>query len=166
MKRPLQVLFLALVLAALAQVFWQHDRLPERVATHFNAAGQANGWMTRGQHAAWHVITLLFLAGLFQGIAWLQPRLPREYVNLPHREYWLAPERAAATHAWVAGAVLLLGCALMLFFIALFQLIYQANLSTPPRLNLAVWWLTGGLLTVLAGVMIVLLAKFGRKPAA
>lgn len=165
MKGPLQVLFLALVLAALTQVIWQYDGLPGKVATHFNATGQANGWMTRGQHTAWHVVTLLFLAGLFQGIAWLQPRLPREYVNLPHREYWLAPERAAATHAWVVGAVRLLGCAIMLFFIALFQLIYQANLSTPPRLSLAVWWLTGGLLAVLAGVLIVLLARFGRKPA-
>lgn len=164
MKSPLQVVFLALVAAALAQALWQHDRLPERVAAHFNGSGRPDGWLSRGLHTAWHVGTILFLAALFQGIALLQARLPKEYINLPHRDHWLAPERAAATHAWVAGAVLMMGCAVMLFFLALFHLLYRANLSGAPRLGGPVWWLTGGLLAVVAGALVALVFKFRRKP--
>jgi len=165
MRGPFQAVFLVLVLAALVQVFWQHDRLPERVAAHFDAAGRANGWMSRHAHTAWHIGTLLFITALFQGIALLQSRLPKDYVNIPHRAHWLAPERAAATHAWIAGAVLLLGCTVMIFFIALFHLLYRANLANPPLLGSAVWWLTGGLLATVAGVIATLVARFGRKPA-
>ncbi len=40
------LMWLALPLTAL-RYWWVWDRLPARMATHFNAAGQANGWMTR-----------------------------------------------------------------------------------------------------------------------
>lgn len=165
MKGSAQILFLALVLTALGQAAWQHDRLPERVATHFNAAGYPDGWLSRGQQTAWHIGTVLFLAAVFQGIVWLQPRLPKEYVNIPHRDHWLAPERAAATHAWIGGTVLLLGCGLMGFFIALFHLLYRANLSGQPRLGPAVWWLTGVLLATTGLALVALVARFRRPPA-
>src|SRR6185369_1501240 len=109
MKSPLQVVFLVLVAAALAQALWQHDRLPEKVAAHFNGAGRPDGWLSRGLHTAWHIGTILFLAALFQGMALLPARLPKEYINLPHRDHWLAPERAATTLAWITGTVLLMG---------------------------------------------------------
>jgi uncharacterized membrane protein len=169
MLRPIQILFLALVLAALAQAIWQHGHLPERVAVHFNGSGQPNGWMSRGQQTAWHVATVLFMTAVFQGIALLQPRLPKEYVNIPHRDYWLAPERAATTHAWVTGMVLRMGCAVIVFFLALFHLLYQANLSPQPRLDGTVWMLTGALLAAVAVTVIALALRFRRprpRPAA
>jgi uncharacterized membrane protein len=165
-KHVLQVVFLALVLTALTQVFWQHGHLPERVAAHFDGAGRANGWVARGTHTGLHVATILFMTVLFQGIALLPARLPREYVNLPHRDYWLAPERAAATHAWVAGMVLTLGCTVMLFFISLFRLVYLANLTDPPQLTGAVWWFAAGLLAMTGTVVAALVSRFARRPAA
>jgi hypothetical protein len=41
------------------------DRLPLRVATHFNAAGQPNGWMTRLESEYWSVGFLAFIVGVF-----------------------------------------------------------------------------------------------------
>ncbi|HWA28079.1 MAG TPA: DUF1648 domain-containing protein [Lacunisphaera sp.] len=166
MKGPPQVIFLALGAIALGQSIWQHGRLPERVAAHFNASGEADGYLSRGLHTAWHLATVLFLTALFQGIAVLQARLPKDYVNLPHRDYWLAPGRAAATHDWIASLVHLLGSAVLVFFIALFHLLYQANLNPPPRLGAAVWWLAGTLLAAVAAALAALAVKFGRKPVA
>jgi len=163
-NRVLQVVFFALVLTAFTQALWQHDKLPEKVAAHFDGAGRANGWMSRNSQTAWHIGTVLFLAGLFQGIALLPSRLPKDYVNLPHRDHWLAPDRAEDTYAWLAGIVLTLGCAVLAFFIALFQLLYQANHLSPPRLSGAVWWFAGGLLALMAVGLTTLLVKFGRKP--
>lgn len=164
MRNRFQILFLTLALVALGQAFWQHGRLPERVAAHFDGAGRANGWTSRNTQTGLHIATLLFMTALFQGLAQLQRRLPKELVNLPHRDFWLAPERAAATHAWVSEAVLAMGCAVMLFFIALFHLIYRANLVDPPRLTNAVWWLTSGLLVVIGAMIATVVARFARKP--
>ena len=166
MKRPFQILFLALVLAALGQAIWQHQHLPERVAAHFNASGHANGWLSRGQQTALHVGTILFLAGLLQGVTMLQRRLPKDYVNLPHRDHWLAPERAEATRDWIAAAVLGIGCALMLFFLTLFHLVYRANLTSAPQLGSTIWLATGALLAVVFGVLAALWRRFARPPAA
>jgi uncharacterized membrane protein len=166
MPRAAQILFLALALTALGQAVWQHGHMPDRVAAHFNGSGQPDAWMTRGQQTAWHIVTILFLTAVFEGIALVQPRLPKEYVNSPHRDYWLAPARAATTHAWVSAMVLLMGCAVMLFFLALFHLLYRANLSPQPRLDATVWWLTGSLLVSIAATIIALTRRFSRPPSA
>jgi hypothetical protein len=41
------------------------DRLPVRVATHFDAAGRANGWMSRGASMYFDQLFLAILAGIF-----------------------------------------------------------------------------------------------------
>jgi hypothetical protein len=39
-----------------------------RVASHFDAAGRANGWMTREATLYFDVISLAFLAGIFSAV--------------------------------------------------------------------------------------------------
>ena len=57
-------LWLALPLVALQyRQVW--DQLPAHVATHFNAAGQANGWMSREQAIKFAVGFMAFLLAIF-----------------------------------------------------------------------------------------------------
>jgi uncharacterized membrane protein len=57
-------LWLALPLVALQyRQVW--DQLPAHVATHFNAAGQANGWMSRDQAIKFAVGFMAFLLAIF-----------------------------------------------------------------------------------------------------
>lgn len=165
MKQSLQILFLLLALAVTAQALWQHDRLPERVATHFNLAGQADGWMSRDNQTKAHIGLVLFIAVLLEGLARLSPRLPDSLVNLPHRDYWLAPERRAATHAWIAGLLRLIGCVLMAFFLALFHLVYRANLNATPMLTGPAGLLVGGLLATVGLLLAGVILRFARPPA-
>jgi uncharacterized membrane protein len=165
-KHSLQAVFFILVLLALSQAAWQHSRLPARVAIHFNAAGRPDGWAPREVQTTLHVGTILFMAALIEGLALIQARLPAKLINLPHRDYWLAAERAEATRAWLVGSVLAIGCALLAFFIGLFHLLYLANLAPAPRLTPEVWWLVGGLVGVVLASLGRLLARFGRRPAA
>lgn len=166
MKSRFQVVFLVLVLASLGQALWQHGHLPEKVASHFDGAGKPNGWMARGTHTALHVATVLFVAALFQGLVMLNARLPKEYINIPRRDFWLAPERAAATHAWLADMLLALGCALVVFFMAVFRLIHRANLEPDPQLDLAIWGYAAALLVVVGAVLVSIVTRFSRAPAA
>jgi uncharacterized membrane protein len=165
MPRPIQIVFLALLTIAIGSAFWQHTHLPERVATHFNASGQANGWLARGTHTGLQIATLLFMTAVFQGIAALNRRLPKELINLPRRDYWLAPARAAATHEVITRFVLQLGCVVLAFFIALFHFVYRANFTSPPRLDLQIWWATGFLFAAAAIIVVRLVLRFARKPA-
>jgi len=164
-KHLLPVLFLLLALAVIAQAFWQHDHLPERVATHFNAAGQADGWMTRNNQTKAHIGLVFFIAAMIEGLARFSPRLPDGLVNLPHRDHWLAPERRAATHAWLAGLIRLIGCVLMLFFLALFHLVYRANLGGTPMLPAPAGLLVGALLATIGLLLAGGFLRFARPPA-
>jgi uncharacterized membrane protein len=166
MKSRLQVVFVVLALVSIGQALWQHGQLPEKVASHFDGAGVPNGWTARGTHTTLHVATVLFVAALIQGLVLLNARLPKEYINIPRRDYWLAPERAAATHAWLADMLLALGCALVAFFMGVFRLIFRANLAPDPRLDLAIWIYAAALLAVVAAVFVSVVSRFRRAPAA
>jgi hypothetical protein len=51
------------------------------------------------------------------------------------------------------------------FFLALFHLVYRANLSSTPMLTGPVGLLVGGLLATVGLVLAVLLLRFARPPA-
>ncbi len=72
-RRPIQfaiaLLWLALPLVAIQ--YWRvWDQLPARMATHFNAAGQPNGWMSRGVALEFGVGVMAFLLLVFTPILW------------------------------------------------------------------------------------------------
>jgi uncharacterized membrane protein len=163
MNRALPLVFILLVLVALGQAAWQHGRLPDTVATHFDAAGKADGWMTRNTQTTWHVVMILFIAGLMEGIARLNARVPDEFVNIPRREYWLAPERREATHRWLRGAIRLIGCVLMLFFLGLYHQVYRANTSGTQMIAGVTGLLVAGCLLSVAAVTVAVFLRFNRK---
>jgi hypothetical protein len=164
-KRALQVLFLALALAALAQGLWQHAHLPERVVSHFDGAGRANGWMSRDALLGWQLGTVLFITALFEGIVALQPLLPSASVNIPHRDYWLAPERRAATDAWISSLLRATGCLLLAFLMALFHSVYRVNLLGDRILTPNPGWLAAAMTLSVLIVAVATFARFSRKPA-
>src|SRR5438270_7624771 len=61
-----------LVLPVVALRYWSvWDRLPERMVTHFNAAGQPNGWMPR-ENSLWFMLGILcFVLAIFTLIVYL-----------------------------------------------------------------------------------------------
>lgn len=62
-------------------------------------------------------------------------KTPRDYINIPHRDYWLADERLDETVSRLQSHCDLLGILLQGFFIALGVCVAAANLSEPVRLN-------------------------------
>jgi hypothetical protein len=118
--------------------------LPERVATHFDLAGNANDWMSRRQHLAFMLVLgtayplVLAGSGLFVRV------VPDEFFNLPRRAYWLAPERRAETVGYITRHMLWLSCLAVLFVAGLQYSIFQANHVAPARLS--IWWLAGSFL--------------------
>lgn len=109
--------------------------LPAVVASHFAASGQANGFMPRGMY-------LGIMLGIGIGAPLLVGLLPGALVkgdgrnlNLPNRDYWLAPERREETIAFLRGHGQWFAAAVALFLAYVHWLVVLANRLQPPMLS-------------------------------
>lgn len=126
-RRPFRLLFLLSLAGAIVHLVWAAGQLPDVVASHFDAAGRADGQSTRATFLALYGVVIFVLGISFGGIGALIARLPDAAVNIPHREYWLAPERRAATLAWLVDQMALIGAVTIGFMIATMHLVVLAN---------------------------------------
>ena len=133
--------------AFLVGIVATYARLPERVASHFGANGVANGWMSRDGYI-WFMVGVVTFVSLTMLAAFGSVRLlPNGVVNIPRRDYWLAPERRDETARTLLRYGLLMVGLISLFFLAIHLMIVAANESQPVRLSNDVWWLLVAFLT-------------------
>ncbi len=163
MNRTIRVVFWLMAVVALTQAVWHYQHLPERVAVHFDARGNANGWTTRHQNLVTQCGLVLLVAGLMQGLAWGLPRMPANLINLPHRDYWLAPPRRAATFEWLGAMLLAMGSVLLGFFVGLFHAVWRANAAENQRLEFSLAGAIGAMTLLTVCVVGSMLRRF-RKP--
>lgn len=127
------------------------SQLPGQVASHFNGAGRADGWMTRASYVRFIAVFAIGLPLFVVGVFFLLRFVPNGLINMPRRDYWLAPERRSETFAclfrhsfWLASMTVGLNA-------GLHTLILEANrqgpaaprLSTVPALALLACFLAG-----------------------
>ncbi|MFQ5511418.1 MAG: DUF1648 domain-containing protein [Candidatus Krumholzibacteriia bacterium] len=134
MPSPRTIFVLLLIVAALQCAFY-YPRLPGTVASHFNGEGYPNDWSSKSVFfgiilaiAAMNAFFFLVMPGWF-------PRFSQARMNLPHKEYWLAPERLQETHRYIRTQTLWFGVASMVLMIGVTQMAIEANLSTQPALS-------------------------------
>jgi hypothetical protein len=113
--------------------------LPSRVASHFGAAGIPDGWMSRSTYLATMTgfsagVTLVLLF-VFYCVRYF----PDAAMNLPNRDYWLAPSRRAATLAAIFRFCLWLTCLNACFIFGIHLLVVDANRSQPAQLSAGIW---------------------------
>jgi uncharacterized membrane protein len=129
----------AIILAALCVGFliylvYSAALLPERMATHFGGDGKPNGWMSRSADLVIFGALGVGLPLFFVVISIVIRFLPPRFINLPHREYWLSPERVLQTSAFITRQLLWMGCMTVLFLAGIHYLTIQANRMTPAHL--------------------------------
>lgn len=120
---------LALFAAAVLRVALVWDQLPPFIASHFGASGQPDAWMGRTGFFAFYFALVGSVAALLLGVAWLVRVLPSRLVNLPHRDYWLAPERREGTLERIARSFRVYAFSTVLFSLAVLELVLRANLD-------------------------------------
>ncbi len=144
------IVLVGLLLASVGQNIWYWSQSPDRVATHFDAAGRPDGWMPRTEGA-------LVMGGFQLGvplflvvIAVLINRLPPSMVNMPHREFWLHPDRRESTIAYLRHWMTWMAVLVSLFLMGMSHLTFVANRSSDGLNMVAVWVL---LAVFLGGVL-------------
>lgn len=122
-----QGLYFGLLGAMVLRFATQIASLPPVVASHFGPGGQPDGWMSRGIFAVFGLLPVIVSLIVVVGAPRLTSRLPISMINLPNKDYWLAPERRALGLTKLAGQMEWFGALLVAFFIFTYELVFQAN---------------------------------------
>jgi hypothetical protein len=133
------------------------------VASHFDAAGVPNGHQTISRFFTTYIAIIVLEGALFFGAPALLSYIPSEFINLPNRDYWLAPERRVQTLADLNARFNWLGVATVSLVLVVMQWVLAANLSGDPRLpGFAVWIPLGAYLAFAMWWIVRLFAAFQR----
>jgi uncharacterized membrane protein len=136
-KLAVPLLFLAAAYALLfGYVGASYSALPLKVASHFNFQGNPDGWMSRAASTEIMLAVSVLVPGIVIGTMGGAGRIPISFINLPHRDYWLAPERRHAALAVLRRFSIWFAALNVLFLTGLQALTVDANLRTPHQLNL------------------------------
>lgn len=124
----------ALLIAALVLPPLSVGTMPEVVAAHFGAGGNADAFMTRPHYLGLLVALAVGLPVVLVAVVALAAERSAPLFRLPSRAYWFAPARRAASSEFLRDHVVRLGCVLVLFFAGMHGLMLQANAQHPPHL--------------------------------
>ena len=160
-----RILYAFLFLVCLLTMAYYYPQMPERMASHFAADGRANGWQSR---EAFFVLMLL-VASTSAIVAFLAPRQiaarSNARINLPHRDYWLAPERREQTMRFISATMAWFACGILFVLISGTFFALQANLAPVHRFNSeAMLVVLGGFLLGLLGLLVRLFRHFQKVP--
>ena len=160
-----RLIFLLLVIAAVTYVVTTSAGLPPSVAARFGHQGLWIGRMDKDIHVA----LMAGLAGglplLLYGSVGVLPRLFTRFINIPNRDFWLAPERREKMLGDLEHHGMILGIFSMVFICAMQALIVAANQRTPARIDInLVWVLLGFFIAGIIGMAVTMWRRF-RRPS-
>lgn len=142
---------LVLAIAACIALAWELavllPQMPDTMATSFGFDGAARNSMSRGAFG-WLMGGIMVSMALGFALVRLIPRLPDRLINIPARDYWLAPGRREATLADISTIAQWILASAMALIAGTAWLSIEANRVTPPRLANAFFWMMGAYMAV------------------
>ena len=133
-------LFILLFVANVALAVVSYMLLPDTVASHFRFDGIPDSWgsKTVGVLILLAIELVLFVVFLLvpSSVSWI----PKRWVDLPNKDYWLKEENKPKLKAKLEVASSKIGIAILALCFCLGLLVLEANLSDPVRLNASILW--------------------------
>ena len=150
--------------AYVAGVAWSAAVLPDRVASHFGPGGAPDSWSTRtGMVVFWIVLGVAMLGGL-PALGLLAARGDGTTLNLPHKDYWLAPERRELLRRSLLADMLVLTALTGALLVGLMVLTTRINVRGSEHFSTGVFVLILGPYLVGIVVWVVALLRRYRRP--
>jgi hypothetical protein len=156
-----------LLAGAAAFVLISGSSLPPLVASHFGVGGTANGFMSRNGYLAFMLIGTIVMPLLMVVPQRLVRTIPPRLINVPNRDYWLAPERIDSTLDYLRDHAVWFAALFAMLLCFVHWEVVQANMRTPARL--AAQPFIAGLIAYAVAVLVwiaALVAHFRRPPDA
>jgi uncharacterized membrane protein len=133
-RLPNSIFFVLILVAAVQSNYYAHS-LPDIVGSHFGTSGLASAWQTKVAFFSVELAIIVLAAIISFGVPRLIAAMPASAINLPNKDFWLSPERREETFSFLRMQMAWFGCALLAFLLFVMELVFRANLQTPPRLN-------------------------------
>jgi uncharacterized membrane protein len=158
---PLSLVVLGMVIGLSLQL-WYWPQLPERMAIHFDANGTPNDWMGKVPATLLSISLVTLLPMFFLSISQVIRWMPTSMINLPHREYWLAPERREESFRWMTGWMIWFTLFVLIFIIAINHLTFIANRDSQPLSAVGFWGMLGTFLFSTFAFVVIMIRRFAK----
>lgn len=135
MKYTAFKLFILIEICVVAYIFSTTGNLPDNVASHFNGAGMPNGFMSQKGYLIFMLVFAVGIPALVVGGLSATFHSEKSNINIPNKDYWLAPERKRETIEFLSGHMAWLGSLLALFLAYVHWLLIEANSVQPAQLS-------------------------------
>ncbi|HUI88427.1 MAG TPA: DUF1648 domain-containing protein [Anaerolineales bacterium] len=160
-----RLFFITVLLFCIFETARLWNSTPAQMASHFDFAGRPDHFATKEQFFGFEIETMFAAVGLGVLIQVLVLITPAEWVNLPNRTYWLAPERREQTVDRLSSFAATLFGIVLLGIHAGFELAAHANLHQPILFNAQLMFVIIAGLFAAGGLMLVWLAISFRVPS-
>ncbi len=125
-------------------------QLPDRVAGRFSLQGTPEAWIERSTMIDIQLTLIVLVTAGIAVATGAALRFPARWLNLPHRDWWLASPRIRETRVDLATRVLWFGVLAQLLLLDLFHRTVRVNLGHAVGLDR--WWLDA---VVFSGVALI-----------
>jgi uncharacterized membrane protein len=126
--------FILLLVFAILFVTGTASELPPMVASHFDASGQPNAFMSRSGYIRFVLCLAIGLPVAVVAILTMVYSRATD-LKLPNREYWLAPQRLNRTRAFLVAHGVWFGSLVVTLVCCVHWLELGANHLQPPHLS-------------------------------
>ncbi len=146
------IALIGITLLGILQIVGLGFQLPDTIPVHFDINGAPDGFANRDTHLWLHTGFLVINIAFVAFVCWVVPRIPDSLVNLPNKEYWLAPERREKTHARMKSMLLWIATATALLFICIFFLTWLVAMNVTQSISPWFWIVLLAYLTFVLGM--------------
>ncbi len=130
-----RIFFVAVILICIFDTARLWGVAPAQMAAHFNLQGDPDRFVGKLEFFSFELQTLLTVILVSLPLQALFLVLPPRWINMPHRDYWLAPERASETINRLSSFGAILFGIILLAIQIVFDFAVSANLHTPIHYN-------------------------------
>ena len=110
--------------------------MPDKVASHFNLEGEADGWMEKDLNLILSCLVIVFTTSIFLGIPYLIKHTSGKLLSIPKKEYWLNPNNKERLIEIILKYLYAIGLAMNLLLIYTFYQIYRFNIHVSNSVSI------------------------------
>ncbi len=160
--RFLLVTFLILTAAYGGLTLWAHSLMPDQIPVHFDGEGVPNRWAGKDEFLWVNISLVVVFFFTFALGAILIPKIPVKWINLPNKDYWLAPERKTHSFADMRVYYLAIGVVTLLLLGIIGWSSFEVAIGRQETLRYS--WACLGVYSLALTILCVLLYRRFGKP--
>jgi uncharacterized membrane protein len=126
-----RVLYIVIILVCVLEGFRLWTVAPDQMAAHFNALGMADRYAPKIEFFTSQLKVMLAVLGISVLTEVLLLVTPATAINMPNKEYWMAPERRDIVMDRISSTMSLTFASVLLVLFVGLELSVRANLQQP-----------------------------------